>query len=119
MPIDYATRLYLPLYDTFARTITIVPIGSQPGMRPYNARGIYDSVAIDVVAMDGSILSDQKTVIDIREAEFEILPAQRDHVLIPGDSGLPDEGEFEVIDADSNGGGETTLTIRKLVPDRP
>ena len=34
---------------------------------------------------------------------------------IPADSGFAAEGTFEVIDGDPNGGGETTLTLRRIV----
>ena len=45
---------------------------------------------------------------------------QGDIVAVPADpAGLAAEGSFEVIDADPNGGGETTLTLRRLVQAKP
>ena len=42
-----------------------------------------------------------------------MLPQQDDHCTIPLDcNGVP-KGEYQIIDATSNGGGQTMLTIRK------
>ena len=119
MAVKFSTLLYQPLQDMFGVPITVVPAASQPGQPSYGARGIFDTRDIDVVAMDGSIFSDQKTILDIRESEFAVLPKQGDHVNIPADcNGVP-LGEFEVIDASTNGGGETTLTLRLIVSALP
>jgi hypothetical protein len=41
-----------------------------------------------------------------------VLPIQNDHVIIPFDcNGVP-KGEYQIIDASSDGGGATMLTIR-------
>jgi len=119
MPIDYSTQVYLHAFNTFARTITVIPLASQPGELPYTARGIYNSDAVDVVAEDGSIISDQRTIIDVREEEFTYLPLQGDQIIIPGDGGIPEAGTFEIIDSISNGGGESTLTLRKVMQSAP
>ena len=68
---------------------------------------------IDVQAEDGSIVSDQQTILDIRESEFAVMPRQNDHVTIPLDSNNVPKGEYQIVDATSNGGGQTMLTIRK------
>lgn len=117
MAVDFSTMVYLPAFDAFARPVTIFPIASQPGAPSYSARGIYDTRPADVIAEDNSIYSDQQTILDIREAEFAILPVQFDRVTIPVDVDAgPGVGDFEVADADTNGGGETTLLLRKIVP---
>ena len=116
MPLDYSALVYKPAFDTFARPITFNPVVSQPGILPFNARGIYDTGEVDVPALDGSIVSDLKTICDILEVEFPILPVQGDRLTIPAYQSIPAAGEFEVIDCDSNGGGETTLTLRKYTP---
>jgi hypothetical protein len=67
----------------FARPVTITPVASQPGAPPYNARGIYDTEEIDVEALDGSLHSTSRTVVDILANEFAVLPAQDDLVSIP------------------------------------
>ena len=113
MPVNFSTDVYLPAQDLFGRTITVTPLASQPGGQPYTARGILDVDAMDVDAMDGSIISETRVILDIREVEFAVLPLQGDIIDVPADSGLPAEGSFEVIDADPNGGGETTLTLRR------
>ena len=115
MGVDFSTSIYLPNFDFFSRAATITPLVSQPNAAPYAVRGIYDTDEIDVPAEDGSILTDQKTMFDIREYEFAVLPAQGDHINIPADRGaMVALGDFEIINAWTNGGGETTLTLRKL-----
>ena len=115
MGVDYSTTIYLPNYDFFSRAVTITPIASQPNAAPYATRGIFNTDEIDVPAEDGSILTDQRTYIDIREFEFAVLPQQGDHVNIPADRGaMVALGDFEIINAWTNGGGETTLILRKL-----
>ena len=42
-----------------------------------------------------------------------MLPQQGDHCTIPLDSNGVPRGEYLIIDATSNGGGQTMLTIRK------
>ena len=65
---------------------------------------------------DGSILTDHRTILDVREIEYGVVPVQGDHVAIPADGGAMGAlGSFQVIDARTNGGGETTLALRKLV----
>lgn len=119
MPIDFASVVYSPGYDMFARKIVVTPLASQPGMPAYNARGIYTTKEEDVLTEEGAILSDQKTIVDIIAKEFEVGPIQGDHIFIPADSGIPAAGLFEVIDIDDNGGGETTLSLRKVVDPKP
>lgn len=119
MALNFSTLVYLPNFDVFARDIVVTPLASQPGGAAYGARGIYDTRSLDVLAMDGSIFSDQQTILDVRETEFDVLPAQGDLIDIPPDGAIPEAGMFEVVDANTNGGGETTLVIRKVVPAKP
>jgi hypothetical protein len=114
MAIDFATVVYLPGFDTFARTITVYPVKSQPVMPSYDARGIYDTRGTAIQTDAGMVvMSDQETILDIRDNEFDVIPVQGDRIDIPADGNIPAAGMFEVTDAASNGGGETTLTIRK------
>jgi hypothetical protein len=115
MPVDFSAQVYLPCFDTFARAILVTPAGGAA----YQARGIFDTVSIDVVAIDGSIISEQRTILDVRDNEFGAVPIQGDLVAIPADGTLPDAGTWEVIDTSRNGGGETTLTLRKLMTAKP
>jgi hypothetical protein len=118
--VNFSTLVYLPNYDMFARPVVFTPLASQPGVPSYSARGIYDTRGIDVQAEDGSIVSDQQTILDILEVEFGVLPAQLDLVAIPADPDAGrDLGTFEIINAETNGGGETTLVIRKMTTSRP
>jgi len=118
--INFSTLVYLPNYDTFARAIIITPRASQPGVPAYTARGIYDTRPVDVAAMDGAITSDQQTIVDIRDAEFPVMPEQLDQVTIPADTDAGAAlGTFEITDTESNGGGETTLVLRKVLTAKP
>ena len=119
MPVNFSDLVYLPGQNTFGRVVFFTPLASQSGEPAYQARGIFDTVAIDVVALDGSIISEQRTILDIRDVEYDVLPLQGDQVAIPADSGWPDAGNWEVIDSVRNGGGETTLTLRRLMPTKP
>jgi hypothetical protein len=120
MAVDFSTLVYLPNFDMFARPITVTPLASQPGLPAYIARGIYDTRPIDVQAEDGSIISDQQTILDILEVEFAVIPEQLDRIHISADPAAGrDLGDFEVTNAETNGGGETTLVIRKIVSARP
>jgi hypothetical protein len=119
MPINWSQQLYGPTQDVFSRVVTVTPLASQPSGAAYTARGILDTDAMNVDAMDGSIISETRVVLDIRNAEFAILPSQGDLIDIPSDGGVPMEGQFEVIDSAPNGGGETTLTLRRMVQAKP
>jgi hypothetical protein len=116
MAVNMSTMVYQRCQDLFGRPVTFTSTlgNSYSG----SARGIYDTEELNVLLEDGSIMSDQKTILDIRAAEFGSLPVQGDIVDIPYDSfsELPDLGSFVVLDTDDNGGGEITLTLRKLLP---
>ena len=115
MAINFSVTNYLPCQNVFGRSIFVTPIASQPGLAtPYYARGILDTRGTVVQTEAGlAVLSDQETILDIREAEFPVVPVQGDLIDIPADSGIPAAGTFEVTDAAWNGGGEITLTIRR------
>jgi len=119
MGVNYATLIYAPAFDMFAGPITIFPYISQPGAAPYGARGIFDTRALNIVGEDGAVFSDQETILDILEIEFGVLPLQNDHVVIEADGDKPAQGRFEIINASTNGGGETTLVLRKWVGPAP
>ena len=122
MAVDFSTLVYMPNFDMFARPITVIPLASQPGMPAYGARGIFDTRPIDVQAQDGSIFSDQQTILDVRDVEFGgNVPEQLDQIDIPDDpgGGIPNLGLYEVTHTEANGGGETTLIIRKVMTSRP
>jgi hypothetical protein len=121
MGIDYSTGILLPNYDFWARDVQITPVASQPGAPAYWNRAIYDTQAIlRLLHEDVAALSDQATVVDIREIEYGVLPQQGDLIAIPADVGaMGAVGTFEVTDAYTNGGGETTLVLRKWEPPAP
>jgi hypothetical protein len=119
MPVDFPNQVYLQTQITFGRAITVTPVVSQPAAQPYSGRGIFDEDPMDVQGMDGSIISESRVILDILEQDFTVLPLQGDLIDIPADSGLPAHGQFEIIDTDTNGMGETTLTLRRVVPTKP
>jgi hypothetical protein len=113
--IDYSSVVYLPVYDLLARPVTFTPSASQPGQAAFAARGIFRTNDQPVVAEDGSVVSDQKTLLYIRDREFSVLPAQGDVVDIGVDGNAEARGQFEISDRSTNSGGETTLTLKALV----
>jgi hypothetical protein len=115
MGIDLSTGVYLPNFDFWSRSATITPLISQPNGKSYVVRGIYDTEDLEVPTEDGSFVQSQRTVFDIREYEFPVLPMQGDHINIPADRGAMQAlGDFEIINAWTNGGGETTLKLRAI-----
>jgi hypothetical protein len=116
MALNFSELVYGPCQDLFGRPVTFTSTlgNSFSGL----GRGIYDSRTLSVVLEDGSLMSDQQTILDIRESEFPVLPVQDDRINIPADplSGLPALGDFQVADLENNGGGEVTLTLRKIAP---
>src|SRR4249920_2942941 len=119
MPVDFSNEVYAQTQNLYGRVVTFTPVSSQPNSSSYVSRGILDIEAIDVVGLDNSIFSETRVILDIRDVEFSVMPLQGDLVDIPSDGGLPAEGQFEIIDADPNGGGETTLTLRRVVQAKP
>jgi len=110
----------LPCQDMFAVPITVTPVASRPGQPAYSARGIFNTGATDVPLTDGSIFSDQQTILDVRDFEFgNMPPMQGDLINIPLDCNGAPLGDFEVTDADKDGGGQTTLTLRKYEAAKP
>ena len=119
MPVNWSQQLYAQTQDVYSRVVMITPVTSQPSGAQYTARGILDTEAMDVEALDGAFVSETRVILDIRDAEFTVLPMQGDLIDIPSDGGVPAEGQFEVVDGDPNGGGETTLTLRRVVQVKP
>lgn len=115
MAVDFATWVYLPNFDLFARQITVYPVKSQPASGPFLARGIFDTNEIDVVAMNGAIVTDCRTELDIFQPEWPIYPVQGDIVDIPWEADV-DGGLFMIADVHGHGnaGGELTCTLSRF-----
>jgi hypothetical protein len=115
MAVNFSTLIYMPTQDVFGRPVTFASTlgNSYSGIN----RGIYDSRTLNVMLEDGSIFSDQQTILDIRASEFSVLPVQGDTIDIPAESvsGLPAVGSFEITNVFHNGGGEVTLELKVLV----
>jgi hypothetical protein len=114
MAVNWSTQVYDPIFTALARPVNFNALKSAPGNPTYTGRGIYSTVSVDVLGEDSTIISDARTILDVREAEFSVVPIQGDRLTIPADAGMPALGSFEVIDTNTNGGGETTLFLRKL-----
>ena len=119
MAVDFAIQVYLPAFNLFARPIVVTPIKSQSSQLSYTARGIYGTQALDIAAEDASVFSDQVTILDVIENEFSVIPIQGDKVFIPAYLTLPELGDFELVDGKTNGGGQTTYNLRKLLVSKP
>jgi hypothetical protein len=115
MAMNMSELVYDICQDTFGRPVTFTSTLGNSFSGP--GRGIYDSRTLNVVLEDGSIFSDQQTILDIRAAEFATLPVQSDQINIPLDpiSGLPALGDYEITNVFHNGGGEVTLELKQLV----
>jgi hypothetical protein len=119
MGVDFSAMVYLFCYDFYARPIIVAPLASQPGTGSYMARGIWNSDGIEVPSEAGSLISDQRTICDIKEDEFPILPVQGDQIFFPVDDNGPANGPFEITDLWTNAGGETTMALKRALPATP
>ena len=117
MGVDFTTCVYLPCFNTFARSLTYYPVASQPGVAGFVARGIFDTNEVDVAAMDGSIVTTARTELDIFQPEWATYPSQGDIVDIPWEDDV-DGGVFMVADVHGfgNAGGEMTLILARYEP---
>jgi hypothetical protein len=115
MAVNWSTMVYDICQNVFGRPVTFNSTlgNSFTGTN----RGMYSSQEQSVIIEDGSILTDQKTILDIRSIEYGTLPVQGDTVSIPEDPVSLTEaaGDFEILDVSHNGGGEVTLELRKIV----
>jgi len=125
MALNFSTLVYLPTFDLYARPITVNPVGSQPGQPPYSirtddpgspSRGIYNTIASDVIGEDGMIFTDHRTELDVRDVEYSVVPDQFDIITIGPDGELPDLGDWEVKASHHDAEGCTTLTLMRVVP---
>jgi hypothetical protein len=117
--VNFSLMPYLPAFDMFARPVTFYPYVSQPTAAAYPGRGIYNTRMIQMALLDGSMLVDQQTILDIREVEFAVLPQQLDRLTVATAPDGSNIFEFEIVSTSSNGGGETTLVLRKWLPELP
>src|SRR6516164_7206808 len=115
MGVDFATWVYSPCFDTFARTLTLYPMKSQPTVPGFVARGIFDTNEIDIMGIDQEIITDARTELDIFMPEWVVYPVQGDLVDIPWEDDV-DGGLFSVADVHGHGnaGGELTLTLQRF-----
>jgi hypothetical protein len=113
--VNFSLLVYSPNFDMWAVPLTVNPVASQPSAGAYPGRGIYDSRSQMIVLDDNSIIQTQDTIVDILAAEFPIPPQQNDIITIPKDCNGALLGDFQVTNSWNNGGGEITLTLRKMV----
>ena len=95
MAVNFALMPYLPNYEFWARTIVVTPLFGAA----YTARGIYGTRGTIMDTDFGrAVISDQETILDILEFEFDVLPKQGDLIDIPAYQGIPAAGLFEITE---------------------
>jgi hypothetical protein len=113
MPVDFSKLVLTPCMEVFARVMTVDPVTSRPGALPYQARAIFTSVDMPVLSMDGVELSDVRTFVGIRVAEFTgPPPAARDKLTMDG-------VDYTIEDVTPDGQGGAKLRLRRIEPDFP
>jgi hypothetical protein len=115
MGLDWSVLAKLPQMDMFARPINVTPVGGAT----YANRGIWHKDDNDFFAEDGSIVTDHKVSVDVRDAEFAVAPRQGDIIEIPADGTVPAEGTFTVLSAHGDGGGMTNLVLEQYITITP
>jgi hypothetical protein len=115
MALNFSQDLYGVIWNVMTRPMTVTPLASNPTAPAYAARCYFDTKESDILTEDGSIFSDSKTFIDIRLAEFPVMPMQGDKIEIPFHEDVPG-GTYEVLDltGKGNAGGIITLILREL-----
>lgn len=126
MGLDFSTLVYFPCQEVFGRPVTVTPLVSLPGYGPYTRRGIFRTRDVIIEGGEiGAVLSDQQSVLYVRDVEFPAVPQQGDLISIGADRGIPPPGkvrptdsaiEFLVTDVPTRGGGETTLVLQRVEP---
>jgi hypothetical protein len=121
MGLDMSVLVKMPCVDVFSRPIDVTPLASAPGAPAYRNRGIYHQDDNDFVAEDGSIVTDHKISIDVRDAEYAAVPRQGDIIDIPADGTVPaPKGTpFTVLSAHGDGGGLTNLVLSEYTTTVP
>jgi hypothetical protein len=111
MGVDWSVLAKLPNMDMWARPINVTPAGGTA----YANRGIWHEDENDFIAEDGSIVTDHKVSIDVRDAEFAVVPRQGDMIDIPADGTVPAPkgSPFTVLSAHGDGGGMTNLVLEE------
>jgi hypothetical protein len=104
MGLDMSILTKLPQMDMFARPIAVNGVVN---------RGIWHEDENDFLAEDNSVVTDHRVSIDVRDAEFAVVPKQGDLIDIPADGTVPAEGSFTVMAAHKDGGGMTNLLLQQ------
>ena len=117
MAVNFATDLLTPNFGVWGRTIIITPIASAPASALPIRCVAFTTRRHSTLLGEDTLVSDQQTIVDINENEFlELAMRCRSKAIAsifrPAGT-LPALGDFEVVSTSSNGGGETTLEIRK------
>lgn len=95
--------------DTFARSIVVYPLQSDPGKPPVLSRGIYRERPVDVMTEDGAVLSSTTKTLDVRLSEFIVQPVAGDLVELEG-------ARFRIDDTDDDGQGGSLWTLKEIRP---
>jgi hypothetical protein len=88
--MDFSTLVLGPCQGVFGKPITINPIASIPGARPYAATGIWNVRHVDIVLEGGRILTSRTIKVDVQLAVLPASPMQSDQItFIADDQFLP------------------------------
>jgi hypothetical protein len=110
MGLDMSALVKQMCADVFGRPITVTPAS---GAGAYQNRGIWHEDENDFLAEDNSVVTDHRVSIDVRDAEFAVVPRQGDAIDIPAEGSVPAEGTFTVLAAHKDGGGMTNLLLQE------
>jgi hypothetical protein len=126
MAVNFAALVYGPCQQVYGRSVIVTPVVSMPGHGPYVRKGIFKTRPTTIDGGElGAIISDQQTVLYIREIDYPKIPEQGDFISIPAEGAITVPGtnltnvpaaEFKVTDISNNAGGETVLTLQKRNP---
>ena len=114
MAVNFDVLLQTSVFDFFAVPVTFTPLKSQPGQPAYSGRGILGTYVEDVAALDDARSSPTSAPSSI-SARASSRCCRSRTITAPSRSTATAcrRGEYQIIDATSNGGGQTMLTIRK------
>ena len=106
MAVNLDVLLQGPIFDFWAVPVTFTPLASQPGQPAYQGRGILNtySASMSQASTARSIPTSAPSSTSAR-ASSPCCPQQNDHVTIPLDCNNVPKGEYQIVDASSDGGG--------------
>lgn len=109
MPVDFDKLVLEPSQRTFAISIFVNPVTSQPEVGIYAARAIWSKRPVDITTDNGAVLSSEERRLSIRLSEFLVPPVQNDQISYDNM-----ETWHWVDDVDEDGQGAAALALREI-----